>query len=511
MEVAELQVSLKRLSAEAEQLEQTLTDRETSGRAELEAAKDEAKRAAEQLKAVTNRLAQTEGELENLFDQVSRESAEVKRLRRELTTERASGQQSTAAIAKLEARLKKRQTELSASRKRVSEINDRVGGLEVEAAKLREQSAERERLANAAPVISVIEPVVTKTRSNSEATEVRSGGRLIVGKVDTAVGLAALLVNEREVAAEPSGLFRVDLEESGPEVPVEVVAIDVRGQRTELRFRLLVKSDPVTSRSSVGATSSGVDVPQGVEFGQFHALVIGINDYRLLPQLETAVNGARAVARLLREKYGCETTFLENPGRYEILSTLNKLREALTDEDNLLIYYAGHGELDRVNDRGHWLPVDAEPDSSANWISNIQITDVLNAMSARQVMVIADSCYSGTLTRAAVARLDAGMTQNARSNWLRVMIEKRSRVVLSSGGVQAVLDSGGGGHSVFTKALLGALEDNTEVLEGQRLAIAVTRAVAASASANEIGQIPVFAPIKYAGHEAGDFFFTPKS
>ena len=298
---------------------------------------------------------------------------------------------------------------------------------------------------------------------------------------------------------------------SGPEVPVEVVAIDVRGQRTELRFRLLVKSDPVTSRSSVGATSSGVDVPQGVEFGQFHALVIGINDYRLLPQLETAVNGARAVARLLREKYGCETTFLENPGRYEILSTLNKLREALTDEDNLLIYYAGHGELDCVNDRGHWLPVDAEPDSSANWISNIQITDVLNAMSARQVMVIADSCYSGTLTRAAVARLDAGMTQNARSNWLRVMIEKRSRVVLSSGRVQAVLDSGGCGHSVFTKALLGALEDNTEVLEGQRLAIAVTRAVAASASANEIGQIPVFAPIKYAGHEAGDFFFTPKS
>ena len=49
-----------------------------------------------------------------------------------------------------------------------------------------------------------------------------------------------------------------------------------------------------------------------------------------------------------------------------------------------VVYYAGHGELDRVNNRGHWLPVDAETNSSANWISSIQITDVLNAMTAME-------------------------------------------------------------------------------------------------------------------------------
>ena len=55
------------------------------------------------------------------------------------------------------------------------------------------------------------------------------------------------------------------------------------------------------------------------------------------------------------------------------------------------MFYAGHGELDNANLRGHWLPVDAEPENTANWISNVAITDVLNAMAAKHVLVIADS------------------------------------------------------------------------------------------------------------------------
>ena len=36
-----------------------------------------------------------------------------------------------------------------------------------------------------------------------------------------------------------------------------------------------------------------------VNFGRYHALVIGINDYQHLPQLKTAVNDATAVADLM--------------------------------------------------------------------------------------------------------------------------------------------------------------------------------------------------------------------
>ena len=102
-----------------------------------------------------------------------------------------------------------------------------------------------------------------------------------------------------------------------------------------------------------------------------HALVIGNNDYKLLRPLKTAVADAREVARVLEQDYGFQVRLLLNATRYDMLAALNELREKLTEKDNLLIYYAGHGELDERNQRGHWLPIDAEPNSTTNWISNV--------------------------------------------------------------------------------------------------------------------------------------------
>jgi Caspase domain len=94
--------------------------------------------------------------------------------------------------------------------------------------------------------------------------------------------------------------------------------------------------------------------------GTYHALVIGNNRYRALPRLETAVNDAQEIAAILQKDYGYKVSLLIDATRYAILTELNRLRETLTEKDHLLIYYAGHGELDRVNQRGHWLPVDAD-------------------------------------------------------------------------------------------------------------------------------------------------------
>ena len=47
------------------------------------------------------------------------------------------------------------------------------------------------------------------------------------------------------------------------------------------------------------------------------------------------------------------------------------------------------------------------------------------------------------------------------SDYLYRMTSKKARTVLTSGGVEPVLDGAGGKHSVFAKALLEALEKNT--------------------------------------------------
>ncbi|MCB2080755.1 MAG: caspase family protein [Novosphingobium sp.] len=250
--------------------------------------------------------------------------------------------------------------------------------------------------------------------------------------------------------------------------------------------------------------------PKGVKFGNYHALVIGNNDFQHIPKLDTAVTDAQEIASLLKSRYGFRTTLLLNADRYALLSAINKLREELGEKDNLLIYYAGHGALDEVNKRGYWLPIDAEPESNANWIPSWQITDLMNAMNAGQIMLVADSCYSGTLTTAAIPALDDKMSDAERDRWYQTMTQRHARVVLTSGGVQPVLDGGGGKHSVFAAAFIKALKENRGVLEGQRLASEITGDVTVAAEKMNFKQVPMYAPIRYAGHEAGDFFFVPK-
>jgi FOG: TPR repeat, SEL1 subfamily len=262
------------------------------------------------------------------------------------------------------------------------------------------------------------------------------------------------------------------------------------------------------------STGQAVGLPRPKDlgaFGNYHALVIGNDEYRQLPRLNTAVNDAREIDRTLKARYGFKVTLLLNADRYQILSALNGIRERLTDKDNLLIYYAGHGELDRKNQRGHWLPVDAEPNSSANWISNSAITDILNAMNVQQLLVVADSCYAGTLTRSSVGRLDAALSETERLKVIQLMARKRSRMVMTSGGLEPVLDSVGGSHSVFGQPFIELLQTNVGVLSGQEMFRQLQMRVAATAQRVDAQQVPEYAPIKFAGHEAGDFFFVRAS
>jgi hypothetical protein len=240
------------------------------------------------------------------------------------------------------------------------------------------------------------------------------------------------------------------------------------------------------------------DIPP-VAFGKYHALVIGINEYDALPKLQTAVNDARAVAKALKEEYGFSVKLMENASRNDIIDALDEYRDRLEDQDNLLIYYAGHGWLDQESGRGYWLPAGSKADRRSNWFSNASLTDALQALHAKHVMVVADSCYSGTLTRSLI------VPPTRNPDYISRMAEKRTRVVLASGGLEPVSDSGSRGHSVFAAQFLKALKENQGVLDGTQLFEHVRHSVVLNAN-----QTPQYSDIRLAGHEGGDFLFVRK-
>ncbi|WP_135080280.1 caspase family protein [Terasakiella sp. SH-1] len=259
-------------------------------------------------------------------------------------------------------------------------------------------------------------------------------------------------------------------------------------------------STPLITRNASLAQS------KGVTFGRYYALVIGNNKYPNLDNLKTAIHDAKQVGQLLKKSYGFSVTQLINASRDQIIAALDEYRKILREEDNLLIYYAGHGWLDKESERGYWLPVDAAKDTRARWVSNADITDTLKALKARHVMVVADSCYAGTLTRSAEAGLEGtrGLKLVERpSGYLETLVGRKSRTVLASGALEPVSDQGGGKHSVFAYAFLKSLQENKAMMDGTQLFGNVRKQVLLNAR-----QTPQYSNIRFAGHDiGGDFVF----
>lgn len=369
-------------------------------------------------------------------------------------------------------------------------------------------------LAGALPTLEIIDPPLTATRGRPAAVLRSAPGRHeVVGKVSAPQGIDRITLNGAPAELAASGVFRGSVDVAAGGTVVQVAAVDARGASAELEFMIVPQADgaPAAVASNGSAPSGGV--PAGVDLGRFHALVIGNNSYQTAsyPALASAVNDATGVAQTLKERYGYETTLLLNASRLDILSALNTLREDLTPDDNLLVYYAGHGELGSDGDQGYWIPVDGQPFAPDTWISNAAISAILDTMLARHVLVVADSCYAGAMTRSAVATFDNAVMPDAKwAAWVKTMASGRSRTALTSGGVQPVPDTGSGKHSYFARAFLNVLQDNNRLLEAQRLFREINTSLALSAMNSPVPQTPEYSPIRYAGHEAGEFFFLPR-
>jgi hypothetical protein len=253
--------------------------------------------------------------------------------------------------------------------------------------------------------------------------------------------------------------------------------------------------------SSRGVTDSSQPQASAMSLGSYYALVIGNNNYRYLNKLQTAVNDADAMAQMLRQRYGFVTKELRNATRDEIITAMVEYRRTLPENSNLLIYYAGHGQNDRDADEAYWLPIDAEKDNNQNWISADDITRDVRAIHSMHVLIISDSCYSGTLTRDA----DASINPRELSVFLTKMIKSRSRTLMSSGGDEPVADSGGGaGHSVFAGAILQGLG---QISDSQFTAAALFQSIQPRV-AGRSDQVPQYSLIRNSGHDSGDFVFS---
>ena len=255
-----------------------------------------------------------------------------------------------------------------------------------------------------------------------------------------------------------------------------------------------------------GAGASDRLLVPNIDFGKYYALVIANNSYSNFQDLRTPIKDGRVVSDILRSDYGFEVDLLENATRSEMFNAIANIRNRVGENHNVLIYYGGHGELDQVTEEGYWIPSDAGRDDSSSFLTVERVRKQIKAMPAKHVMVVADSCFSGSFTRSTLTRaLKVEPRSPEYSPALERLVNKKSRTALTSGGLEPVLDSGDNGHSVFANAFISALKNNQGVLDAHELFSQVKGRVM-----NNALQSPEYSPIYGVDHDHGDFLFVKR-
>ena len=240
--------------------------------------------------------------------------------------------------------------------------------------------------------------------------------------------------------------------------------------------------------------------------GNYRALVIGIDDYRdqRIADLNTAEYDARALSEILQDKYGFQVEMMlgSKATRSAIYRALRRLAASAKAGDSVLIYYAGHGDLDRQYNDGWWIPVDAEAGNPETYLDNIFVQKAMSNMLARHVLLISDSCYSGTLF---------GQTRSIQpvitDKYYLSLYNEKSRWGITSGNKTPVSDDGAEGHSIFAYQLLKELQKNEKpYLTTQELYTRIAPIIG-----NNSEQTSLCRPIRNTGDRGGEFIFVASS
>jgi hypothetical protein len=349
------------------------------------------------------RMEQVQQQLSQNEQQRQDAQAKFDQARVELAREHAKNESARNLLKLMEAQLSEKRQELASQRTQMASLQAQLDGAKYASLPPGFATASL----NGDLRVEILQPALSVTRGlNKPAASVppSQDGIEVVGRVQAPAGLTSLSLNGQIVQVGSGGVFKMHVPLSGGDnTAVRVDATDKSGSQAILNFLLVPGPGKSAALASRAPAVHGDKLPSGVRLGKYYALIIGNDNYAAFPTLRSASEDAKAIAGVLQSRYGYDVQLLNNANRFEILSALNDMRETLTDKDNLLVYYAGHGEID-TSQQGYWLPVDAQLNQPNSWISNRAVSDILTTMQARHVLVIADSCYSGTMTRSSLAR-----------------------------------------------------------------------------------------------------------
>ncbi len=236
-------------------------------------------------------------------------------------------------------------------------------------------------------------------------------------------------------------------------------------------FILLLASP---TRVGLSKSSQG-EVPSS---GTNHALIIGINNYKHMENLKSPVKDAEQIEKILTKKYNFRKSNIslltdntkDKPTLVNILTSLERYASSLTSNDNLLIFFSGHGKEDDDGET-YWIPRDGKKNSKLTWLKHSDLCDELFAsedMKAKNLCIITDSPFSNKLLRSSSISLTPYDLR-----YFEKIIERASRTsreVISFGDQHWPGSKRTNGLGLFTYYIHRALTENAlEIIDLENL------------------------------------------
>lgn len=240
--------------------------------------------------------------------------------------------------------------------------------------------------------------------------------------------------------------------------------------------------------------------------GKNHLLAIGIDAYHHCPVLKNAVKDATDLVNTLTGEYGFYADNIrlitnEEASEQRIFSEFRNLIKEVKPEDNVMIFFCGHGHYDEDFKQGYWIPVDARAGEIGDYIPNSEISTTIRAIPSRHTFMIADACFSGSL----FGESRSVVSTKSPTQYHRKVEALPSRWGLASGRNEIVSDGAVGENSPFTQNLIYFLEHNT----GSPFAVSELVQYVKVATANNSEQTPIGSPLRNVGDRGGEFIFYP--
>jgi hypothetical protein len=334
---------------------------------------------------------------------------------------------------------------------------------------------------NNPPSVSLLKPELIEEEKYTTHEEKIT----VIGQVEDESGIRSLFVNAEPVSLSEENIFTTTVQLEVGDNDLNIIAIDKIGNYRELKFA--VHYTPEITFRALAAE------------GKYYALIIGNNQYDdpAIHDLDNAVADATSLQKVLVSGYTFDqenVTLLKNATREQIINELDELSYQITPNDNLLIFYAGHGWWDEEANIGYWLPTDARQTSKAAWFRNSTLCDYLKEIKSKHTLLVADACFGGSIFKTRSVFNDAPKAINK-------LYELPSRKAMTSGTLTEVPD-----RSAFARFLIERLENNTEkYLPSEQLFSSFRIAVI-----NNSNVIPQYGEIRNVGDEGGDFIFIRK-